>query len=99
MKFKVSWSIPQSNWLPLCKQFGSMSPQERADAGAGVTIIGRWHDVSARTGVAIVESNDLAAVQRYSGRWNAFMDLDIAPVLDDEETAVVARQIVADNNA
>jgi hypothetical protein len=64
-----------------------------------VKIIGRWGDVAARTGVAIFESNDLAAVQRYVGQWNAYMDITLVPVLDDEESAAVARQIVADNNA
>ena len=29
----------------------------------------------------------------YIGRWNANMDEDIAPVLDDEESAAVARAL------
>ena len=72
MKFMATWSISQDKWLPLCKRWGSMSPQERGNAGEGVKIIGRWGDVAARTGVAIFESNDLAAVQRYVGQWNAY---------------------------
>jgi len=48
---------------------------------------------------AIFQSDDLAAVQRYVGQWNAYMDIVLVPVLDDEESAAVARQIVADNNA
>ena len=99
MKFMASWMIEQNNWLPVCKRWASMSPQERANAGEGVKIIGRWLDMAARTGVAIFESDDLAAVQRYVGQWNAYMDIDLVPVLDDEESAAVARQIVADNNA
>jgi hypothetical protein len=38
-------------------------------------------------------------VQRYVGQWNADLDVELAPVLNDEEAASVARQIVADNNA
>jgi len=38
-------------------------------------------------------------VQRYVGQWNAYMGITLVPVLDDEESAAVARQIVADNNA
>jgi Protein of unknown function (DUF3303) len=49
--------------------------------------------------VAIFESDDVTAVQRYIGRWNAYMDVRLVPVLDDEESAALARQIVADNNA
>jgi Protein of unknown function (DUF3303) len=52
-----------------------------------------------RTGVAIVESDDLAAVHRWIGQWNPYMDIDITPVVDDEESAAIGRPIVADNNA
>jgi len=40
MKFTASWSIPQDKWLALCERWGSMSPQDRANAGDGVKIIG-----------------------------------------------------------
>jgi hypothetical protein len=36
---------------------------------------------------------------RYAGQWNPHMDLRLVPVLDDEETSVVAGQIVKANNA
>ena len=55
MKFRVTWSIHTDKWLPLLKKWVSMFPQQRADAGDGVKIIGRWHDVAGRTGVLIVE--------------------------------------------
>ena len=99
MKSLCNWSIPHDNWLPVLKKFTSMSPQEQTNAGDGVKITGRWHDVAARTGVVVFESNDPAAVQRYLGLWNPYMEIDLSPVLDDEESAVLARQIVADNNA
>jgi len=99
MKFRANFSVPQENWLPLLKKWVSMSPQERANAGEGVKIIGHWHNVAARNGVVILESNDLAAVQRYIGQWNPYMDIDLAPVLDTEESAAVARQIIADSKA
>jgi hypothetical protein len=99
MKFLVHYSIHENKWLPMLKKWTSMSPQERANAGNGVTIIGRWHDFASRSGVAIFESNDLGAVQRYIGQWNPHMDIDIAPVVDDEESAAIGRQIIADNNA
>jgi hypothetical protein len=73
-------------------------------AGAGeywrrIKMIGRWIDMAGRTGVMIVESNDLAAVHRFIGQWNPYMDIDLTPVVDDEESAVISRQIIADNNA
>jgi hypothetical protein len=99
MKFMVYYSISQENFLTLLKRWISMSPQEQVNAGEGVRIVGRWHDVAARGGVVILESGDLAAVQRYIGQWNPYLDCDIAPVLDDEELTAVGRQIVADNHA
>ena len=99
MKFMINWSIPEDKWLPVLKKWISMSPQERANTGDGVKMIGRWLDMAGRTGVLIVESNDLAAVHRYVGQWNPYMDIDLTPVVDDEESAAIARQIVADNNA
>ena len=100
MKFRVNWSIQQDKWLPVMKRWSLMSPQERANEfPAGGKLLGRWHDMTGRTGVLIVESNDLAAVQLWIGKWNPYLDVDLTPVVDDEESAAIARQIVADNNA
>jgi hypothetical protein len=99
MKFRCDWSIPQDNWLAVLNKFTSMSPQEQVNAGEGVKIIGRWHDAAARKGIAILESDDPAAVQRYLGLWNPHMKINLTPVLDDAEATVVYRQIIAVNQA
>jgi hypothetical protein len=99
MKFMGKWTIDQDKWLPVLKQWSSMTPQQRADAGPGVKILGRWHDFASRTGVIVMESDDIVAVQRYLGRWNPHMDIELAPVLDDEESAAGAKQTLADNGA
>jgi hypothetical protein len=39
------------------------------------------------------------ALQRYAGKWNPYMDLTIAPVVDDEESVTVYRQTLADHKA
>jgi len=54
----VKWSIEPDKWVPILKVWTSMTPAQRADAGKGVTLIGRWHDVNARCGVAILEVAD-----------------------------------------
>jgi hypothetical protein len=99
MKFRCDWAIPHDTWLPVLKKFTSMSPQEQVNAGEGVKILGRWHDVASRTGVVIFEADDPAAVQRYLGLWNPYMEIDLTPVLDDGEATAVYRQIIADNKA
>lgn len=99
MKFRINWRIEQDKWLPVLKKWTSMTKDERADAGDEVKIIGRWHDMSSRTGVVICETSDLAALQCYVGRWNPYMEVDIAPVLDDEESAAAGERILAESNA
>jgi hypothetical protein len=60
MKFMVRWSIREDRWLSILKLWSEMTPQQRADGGSGVKILGRWHDLAARSGVAILEATDLA---------------------------------------
>ena len=98
MKFMVNWSVSHEQWLDILNVFSSMTPEQRADVGDDVKMIGRWHDTNSRSGVAIMETTDLAALNRYLGKWNPFMDLDVSPVLDDEETAALAKDVLADHN-
>jgi hypothetical protein len=75
-----------------------MTPEQRADVGDSVKMIGRWHETTSKTGVAIMETMDLAALNRYLGQWNAFMKIEVAPVLDDEEAATLLKGVLADHN-
>jgi hypothetical protein len=97
MKFMTCWAIDQEKWLPILAKWGSMTPEQRANDGPGVTLIGRWHDMAGRRGVAIYEATDLAALSISIANWNPYMDIDIAPVLDDEESAAAARTITSAN--
>jgi hypothetical protein len=101
MKYRINYRITDHDkWLPVLRKWTSMSPQERAnDAGDGVKMIGRWHDPVGKNGTAICESNDLAAVHRWIGKWNAHMETELTPVVDDEESAAISRHILADNHA
>jgi hypothetical protein len=99
MKFHVTWKIPQDKWLPVLKAFGTMTPKQRVDVGAGVKLIGRWHDLVARTGVAIFESDDLHAMHRYGLQWTPHMDLTITPMVEDEEAVELTRPLWADSKS
>src|SRR5712691_11052177 len=48
MKFRINWSITEDKWLPVLKKWIEMSPQERANTGDGVKMIGRWLDMAGR---------------------------------------------------
>jgi hypothetical protein len=59
--------------------------------GDSVTLIGRWHEVVSSAGVAIFESDSVAAVSNYLLNWNQVCDCDVTPVLDDEEARALGR--------
>ena len=92
MKFMVTWRVHPEKRHETLKVWSSLTPQQRSDAGPDVKIIGRWHNIAEFTGVAIVESTSAAAVSLYMLQWNAMMDMDIAPVLDDEESQAVGKK-------
>ena len=99
MKFMVTWRLHQDKRMEVWKKFSSMTPQERADVGQGVKLIGRWHNSAEGTGVGIMEAADTASLYRYLAQWAPVMDLDVAPVLDDEEAAALGKQVLAELGA
>jgi hypothetical protein len=47
--------------------------------------VGRWHRVDGTGGVAIFETNDLAALHKGMLKWVGLLELTTVPVLDDRE--------------
>lgn len=94
MKFMVTWRVHPEKRVEIMKHWVSLSPEQRADCGPGVKMIGRWHNEVEYTGVAILESSDAGALSRYLMQWNPYMDMDIGPVLDDEESAAVGKSVL-----
>jgi hypothetical protein len=96
MKFMVTWRVHDDKRTEVLGMWSSLTPKQRSDAGEGVKIVGRWHDLAAGMGVLIAETDNLTALNRYLGQWNPFMDVEVVPVLDDEESAAAAKLIIAD---
>jgi Domain of unknown function (DUF3303) len=96
MKFMVTWELHPEKRAEVLKTWVGLGRKGRANVGKGIKLIGRWHNSAELTGVAIIESKDLQAVYRYLSRWNPFMDMSVSPVLDDEESARLSRQVLAD---
>ncbi len=69
-----------------------MSAADDQSDHAGVTVIGRWHDLVAGGGVAICESDDLLSVQAWAMNWNGVLDVDIRPVVDDDEARAMLKK-------
>jgi hypothetical protein len=51
----------------------------------GITMIGRWHNTSNRTGYTIVEADDAVAMGRWSHQWSDLLTIETSIVIDDEE--------------
>ncbi len=95
MKFLVTWSLHKEKRNDVLSAWSSLTPAQRADVGPGLKLIGRWHSLAEGRGAAVFEASDLSALERYSGQWSPMMDLRVVPVLDDEESAAAAKDIVA----
>ena len=92
MKFMITWVSDSEKRHDVYKTFAQMTDaDDEADRG-GVQLIGRWHDVGAGKGVAICESNDLAAVHSWIFNWNNALDLEITPVVDDDECKAIVKR-------
>lgn len=95
MKFIVNWKVHPEKRVQVLTTWCGLTAKQRADLGPGLRMIGRWHNVAEYTGVLLVEADDAAALAVYLGQWNPVMDLDVAPVLDDEETAAAGKALLA----
>jgi hypothetical protein len=93
MKFMVRWRVHDDKRHDALKAFSQMTAKDdQADIGERVKLIGRWHDLAGFTGVAIAESDDPQAIANWVLNWNSILDVEVTPVLDDEETRAVGRK-------
>jgi len=73
--------------------FSQMTAEDdKRDMGDKIKLIGRWHDLSQFTGVAICESDDPQALASWALNWNNILDSQTVMVLDDEEARAVGRK-------
>ena len=92
MKYMMHWSSDPETRHDVYKTFGQMSDADDQADHPGVTLIGRWHDVVAGGGVLICESDSLSDVQAWALNWNGILDLDITPVVDDDECKAMLKK-------
>ena len=92
MKFMVTWQVHQGKIQEAYALFWPMTPeQDAADRGSQIKQIGRWHDAVRGRGVTICESDSAEAVTNWCLNWSGLLDLDIAPVLDDNEVRALGK--------
>jgi hypothetical protein len=97
MKFMVTWRTHADKRQAVFNAFSQMTADDdKKDMGDKIKLIGRWHDLSQFTGVAICESDDAQAVASWALNWNNVLDVQTVVVLDDEEARAVGRNKIAD---
>lgn len=83
MKYMTRWHIKEENLKAAVDRFKNDPP----DLPAGVTMLGRWHQMGTGYGFGLLESDDPIAVARYISAWSDLVEQEIYPVIDDSEIA------------
>ena len=83
MIYVVMWSYKPEKRDEIQARFkktGGMPP-------AGVTMVGRWHQIGGPRGLAVAESDDPVAIAKWAQDWSDLLTFDIFPALNDEDLA------------
>ena len=97
MKFMLTWRVHPEKRQAAFTAFSQMTPEDdQKDMGSNIKLIGRWHDLSEFSGVAICETDDPQALASWALNWNNVLDLRPVIVLDDQEAREVGRKKIAE---
>ena len=92
MKFMMTWSSFPETRHDAAKGFGQMTDADDEADHPGVKLIGRWHDLVAVGGWLICESDDISAVQSWVLNRNGVSNMDVTPVVDDNEAKTMLKR-------
>lgn len=91
MKFMLCWSIPPENYdaaLDAFLESGAPMPE-------GLTALGRWHSPGSNKGWVLCETDNLIVLSQHIAEWTPLLNLEVTPVIGDEEAAEAARRVRA----
>ena len=83
MLFRLDYAISVENVKSAQERFETMD--EKRD---GLNVIGRWHEAGNR-GFMVCEAADVLALGKFANQWSDLCDIDIVPVMTDEEVGQV----------
>ena len=83
MLFRLDYSIPVENVTSAQQRFATLD--EKRD---GLTVIDRRHEAGNR-GFMVCEADDVVALGKFSNQWSDLCDIDIVPLMTDEQVAQV----------
>ena len=83
MKFicRYSWVSDKEDQAEAIRRFRSTGGQPPA----GAKLLGRWTQADFMGGFALLESDDPKALTQFAMMWSDVMELEIVPVVDDQE--------------
>ena len=97
MKFMVKFRVHPDKREAVFKAFSQMTVQDdKKDMGDKIKMIGRWHDLSDASGIAICESDDPVAMASWALNWNSALDIETRMVLDDDEARALGMKKMAE---
>jgi hypothetical protein len=81
MKFMSTWSLIPGSVATAAVQFlaGEATPE------AGVTLLGRWHNVDCSGGYALYETDNAAALHKGAAKWADLIEISTTAVIEDAE--------------
>lgn len=81
MKFMSTWSLIPGSVATAAEQFlaGEATPE------AGVTLLGRWHNVDCSGGYALYETENAAALHKGAAKWADLIEISTTAVIEDAE--------------
>lgn len=92
MKFMMTF-----NWTPNTEVRAEGIERFQATGGEppkGVELLGRWTRADLSGGFALLETDDPKKLAEFAYLWSDLMNLEITPVLDDQELTATLQSVV-----
>ena len=92
MKLMVTWQVHPDKRQDAFAAFAGLALDDyQAQQGPKIKVLTRWHDVVNGRGVAVLDTNDGAALSGWLMKWHGAVDFQIVPAHDDAEAHELAR--------
>ena len=89
MKYMITWTIPPDTYKEAVEIFLSTG----APMPEGLNSLGRWHAPGSSYGWVLVETEDAVTLAQHMTEWANLLDLQVTPVIEDEEAAKAASKV------
>ena len=80
MKYMTTWNFTPENQKAIIERFA-----QNDEPMDGIVRLGRWHVLGTKRGFVLIETDDPVALSRLNIYWSDLFDLQIVPVIDDEQ--------------